>query len=169
MKRDGIEGVSCRGCGATYAFPHPNQFGLCSNCWFAVRRRTEGYKSDPDEADVMSYLAAQVANKGKRLASGRSVGRCQCISTSGTNADAWGFQCGSIGNFIRDGRSVCHAHKRADAVVFVDDYAPDPWSQYKEMMGALCDVNPDFFGALREFCEERLNDERGPEAADSRS
>jgi hypothetical protein len=142
------KGVSCRCCGATYAKPHPNEWGLCDTCWYRLAWHVPSGR--PTEEEVSVYLVRKVAHASKRVVAGKIVGRCQCISFSGNDRTAHGYQCGSIANYERDGRIVCHAHIKSDEVTYVDAFKPDPFRLYKDLMRAASMADPDFRRALKE-------------------
>lgn len=133
------DGVSCRLCGATFAKPHANEWGLCAQCHdkFDLFNVREFQDTKRTEYRFMAFLARQMVIKAKRVAQGKSVTRCECISTTGQGRFYSGYQCAATAQKTRDGRNVCGSHAKAKEVLFAGEKVP---LKYDYLVCALRDA-----------------------------
>lgn len=141
--------VSCRCCGATQAEPHPNEYGICATCYFGISWQSKG-DSRISELDVATYLVRKMKSHVKRATNGKPITRCECISANANSRTGRGYQCGSVANYQRDGRWVCHSHIRSDDVVFVDQQAPDAYAQIAQYLRDLIEFDQKMKDVFRE-------------------
>lgn len=142
---------SCRGCGATSAPSHANEYGLCATCWTQVQysiRNSKGKSVDAEKA-VSLWMAAKLTRDIKRLKTGQPVHRCQAISNWREGRP--GTQCGNRAIGYRDGRAVCTKHKSATAPVFVGDSQADYYEVLKGLIVGLAEIDSRFSEILREI------------------
>lgn len=134
-------GIPCRACGATYAYPHETKYGACNSClhkyeyWLrgcgvSDKRRTD----DLENFDL--WLARFLLMQLKRLDRHGITGACEAMKQQGVRAGERGYQCGSYASELRDGRRVCIRHRKAAHVVFV----PNRYVMYDHLEEAVRDL-----------------------------
>jgi len=139
------DGVSCKYCGAVFAHPHDNDFGMCLNCFFICRHHNAD--DTVTHIDSVQFMARALRLELMHVQRGGLPGRCECLSKKGN--DLW-YQCGSRPVTMRDGRPVCKTHEKLPKVIWAENHAPDKYQQLGEKLSALAAMDPGFLKCMRD-------------------
>lgn len=132
------DGIQCRACGATYAFPHYTKYGACNSClhkyeyWIRGCGVSEEKKQDNLETFDL-WLARFLLMQLKRLDKYGIVGSCEAMKQQGVRSGEKGYQCGNYARGMRDGRRLCHSHINSPNVAFVTNR----YAMYDHLEAAL--------------------------------
>lgn len=143
------DAVSCRACGATHASPHPNQWGLCGECFTKFKYRSGGGELT-DEA-VTEQLARELVLTMKRLNQKGQIGRCEAISGwFYKDVPRGAYQCAHKAISTYNGRRVCALHAKAIHLRFCGEKASDPYETFTNIARDLAEKDELFRQAIME-------------------
>lgn len=147
MKLHHLDAVYCKWCGGTYAPPHDNEWGLCATCW---HRYCQYGGSSYGHVAVTETLIKRVLLAAQRYKRGVLLYRCEAVSHCRLTKTPLGYQCGNHAQYTLGHRRICHSHKAAKNITFVDEMPETGSERFLKMMLHLASLDPTLPAVLQE-------------------